>query len=127
MTSYRDPNKRKRLQKEDFKTLRGILVSLVSAFSQKNKTYKISLGVCLSLCVCVCKILVPPKNFQTIYPIDMKFWLHIESYRNSPMPLIHFLNFENCAREKFLKFIFLHLINMEKFSNSYSDSDIGYV
>ena len=27
MTSYRDPNKRKRLQKQDFKTLRGLLVN----------------------------------------------------------------------------------------------------
>ena len=38
----------------------------------------------------------------------MKFWLHrpIVSYRNSPTPLILFLNFENCAREKVLKLIF---------------------
>ena len=28
--------------------------SLVSAFSQKNKTYKIGLCVCVFLCVCVC-------------------------------------------------------------------------
>ena len=31
-------------------------VSLVSAFSQKNKAYKMGLGVC----VCLCIILVPP-------------------------------------------------------------------
>ena len=75
-------------------------------FLQKNKTYKIGLGVCVSVCLCVCTILVPPNNFQTSYPIDTKFWLHIVSYRNSPMPLIPLLNFENCAWEKFLKFIF---------------------
>ena len=28
--------------------------SLVSAFSQKNKTYKVGLGVCVCLCLCVC-------------------------------------------------------------------------
>ena len=71
-------------------------------------------SVCVSVCLCVsvsvsvclCKILVPSNNFQTSYPIDMEFWLRILSYRNSPTALIPFLNFENCAREKFLKFIF---------------------
>ena len=77
-----------------------IYISLVSAFTQKNKTYKMGLGVP------VCKVLVPPNNFHTSYPINTKFWLHIVSYRNSPTPLILFLNFENCAREKFFKFIF---------------------
>ena len=62
--------------------------------------------VCVCVCVCACTILVPPNNFQTIYPIDTKFWLRIVSYRNSPTPLILFLNFENCAREEFLKLIF---------------------
>ena len=80
--------------------------------------------VCLCVCVCVCvsvsvsvclcKIWSPPINFQTSYPIDTKFWLHILSYRNSPTPLIPFLNFENCALEKFLKLIFSPLINMGK-------------
>ena len=75
--------------------------------------------------VCVCTVLAPPNNFQTSYPIDTKFWLHIVSYRNSQTPLIPFPNFENCAREKFLKLIFFfHLINMGKFSNSYYASDI---
>ena len=32
----------------------NFLFSLVSAFSQKNKTYKIGLGVCVCVCVCVC-------------------------------------------------------------------------
>ena len=77
-----------------------ILFSLVSAFSQKNKTYK------MGLCVCLCTVLVPHNNFHTSYAIDMKFWLHIVSYQNSPTPLIPFLNFENCPREKFLNFIF---------------------
>ena len=91
-------------------------------FWKKKKLIKWAAGVC------VCKILAPPPiNFQTSYPIDTKFWLDIESYRNSPTPLIPFLNFENCAREKFMKFIFLHLINMGKFSISYTpliyDSD----
>ena len=30
------------------------VVSLVSAFSQKNNTYKMGLGMCVSVCVCVC-------------------------------------------------------------------------
>ena len=62
--------------------------------------------LCVCVCMCVCAILVPPINFQTSYPIVTKFWLHIVSYRNSPTPLIPFLNFENCALEKFLKLIF---------------------
>ena len=52
--------------------------------------------VCLCVCLCVrvfafvclCKVLVLPNNFYTTYTIDMKFWLHIASYRNSPTPLI---------------------------------------
>ena len=84
----------------------------------------VSLSLCVCVCVCLFKILAPPNNFQTSYPIDTKFWLHIVSYRNYPTPLTPFLNSENCAREKFLKFIFLHLINMGKFSNSYYASDI---
>ena len=48
-----------------------LFFSLVSAFSQKNKTYKMGIGVC----VCVCKILVLlPNNFQISDPIDTKFW-----------------------------------------------------
>ena len=88
------------------------LFSLVSACSQKNNTYEMGLSVCVCVCVCLCvgvclcTILIPPINFQTSYPIDMKFWLHIVSYRNSPTPLIPFLNSENCDGEKFLKFIF---------------------
>ena len=34
--------------------------SLVSAFLQKNKTYKMGIGVCVCVCVCLCTILVPP-------------------------------------------------------------------
>ena len=89
-----------------------IVFSLVSAFSQKKKTYKMGLGVCLCVCVCVCvcvclcNVLVPPNNFHTSYPIDTKFWLRTVSCGNSPALLIPFLNFENCAREKFLKLIF---------------------
>ena len=81
------------------------------------------LFVCV--CVCVCVILVPHNNFQTSYPIDTKFWLHIVSYQNSPTPLIPFLNFENCAGRKFWKSFFLHLglINSGKISNSYYASD----
>ena len=63
--------------------------------------------VCVCVYVCVClQFWSPPNNFQTSYLIDTKFWLCVVSYRNSPTPLILFLNFENCAREKFLKFIF---------------------
>ena len=73
--------------------------------------------VCVHACVCVCErahvsvcvciqFWSPPNKFHTSYAIDTKFWLHIVSYRNSPTPLIPFINFENCAREKFLKFIF---------------------
>ena len=61
---------------------------------------------CVCFSVCLCKILVPHNNFQSSHPIDTKFRLHIVSYRNSPTPLIPFLNFENCALEKFLKLIF---------------------
>ena len=32
--------------------------------------------MCVCVCVCLCTILVPPINFQTSYPIDMKFWPH---------------------------------------------------
>ena len=46
------------------------------------------------------------------------------AYWKSSMQKISFLNFQNCAREKFLKFIFLHLIIMGTFSNSYYSSDI---
>ena len=98
------------------------LVSLVS-FSKKKKTFKmgsrcvcvcvsvyVCVCVCVSVCVCVCvQFWSPPINFQTSYPIDTKFWLHIVSYRNSPTPLISFLNFENCARENFLNFIFFSI------------------
>ena len=84
--------------------------SLVSFF--EKKTYKMG-SRCVSVCVCVCvcvsvcvQFWSPPNNFQTSYPTDTKFWLHRVSYRNSPTPLISFLNFENCARENFLKFIF---------------------
>ena len=67
----------------------------------------VCVSVCVYVCVCVCvKFWSPPNNFQTTYPIDTKFWLHILSYRKSPTPFIPFLNFENCAREKFLKLIF---------------------
>ena len=66
----------------------------------------VSVCVCVCVCVCVKFWSPPPNNFQTSYPIDTKFWLHMVSYRNSPTPLIPFLNFENCALEKFLKLIF---------------------
>ena len=71
-------------------------------FHKKRKTYKMGIR-CVYVCV---KFWSPPNNFQTSYPIDTKIWLHIVSYRNSPTPLIPFLNFENCALEKFLKLIF---------------------
>ena len=94
--------------------VKRIIFSLVSAFSQKNKTYKMGLRVCvcvvcvcLYVCVSVYSFCPPPNNFHTSYAIDAKFWLHIVSYRNSPTSLIPFLNFKNCAREQFLKFIFL--------------------
>ena len=38
-------------------------------------------------------------------------------------PLIPFLSFQNCAREKFSNFIFPHLINMGQFSNLYYECD----
>ena len=89
-------------------------------FFEKKKTKRLikwAAGVCVSVCVCVCvcvcmcvcTILVPPNNFQTNYPIDTKFWLHTVSYRNSPMPLISFLNFENCARENFFEIHFFSI------------------
>ena len=86
-----------------------VIFSLVS-FLKKKKTYKMG-----SRCVCVCVSVSvsnfgpPPINFQTSYPIDTKFWLHIVSYRNSPTPLISFLNFENCARENFFEIHFFSI------------------
>ena len=67
------------------------IFSLLSALSQKNKTYKIGLGVCVCVCVCVCvyicvclcvcvKFWSTRNNFQTSYPIDTKFWLYIYIY-----------------------------------------------
>ena len=49
--------------------------SLVSAFSQKNKTYK--MGLRARVCVCV-QFWSPPNNFHTSYAIDTKFWLHVD-------------------------------------------------
>ena len=39
-------------------------------------------------------------------PIYMTFCPYIVPYQNFPMPLISFLNFQNCAPEKLLKSIF---------------------
>ena len=50
------------------RSVSSTIFSLASAFLQKNKTYKIGISVCVS--VCLYKILVPPNNFQTTYPID---------------------------------------------------------
>ena len=71
--------------------------SLVSAFSQKNKTYKMGLGVCVcvsvcvfvcvSVCVCVCTILVPPTNFQTSYPIDTTTYSIVPKISNAINPV----------------------------------------
>ena len=58
------------------------------------------------VCVCLCTISPPPNNFYNSYAIDAKCWLHMVSNWNSPTPLIPFLNFENFARETFLKLIF---------------------
>ena len=85
----------------------------------------VRLWISQGLNLCTLYSLVSPNNFQTSYPINTKFWLHTVSYQISRTPLIPFLNFENFAREKFLKFIFLHLINMGKFSNLYYASDLG--
>ena len=35
----------------------GVIFNLVSPFSQKNKTYKMILRVCVCVCVCVCACL----------------------------------------------------------------------
>ena len=62
-------------------------------FFEKKKDIKWAAGVCVCVCVCgVSTVLFPPNNFQTSYPINTKFWLHTVSYRNSPTPLIPFLN-----------------------------------
>ena len=65
--------------------------------------------MCVCVRVCLRKILVPLNHFQTSYLIDTKFWLHVVSYQNSPKPLIPFLNFENCALEKFFNLIFFSI------------------
>ena len=77
----------------------------------------------MNVCVCV-KFWSPTYNIKTRYPIDRKFWLYIASHRNSVMPYFPFLNFQNCAQEKFLKLIFPHWINIESFSNLYYTFDI---
>ena len=68
----------------ELKEMKGNLVlrplfSLVSAFSQKNKTYKMGLRVCVCLCVCVCMclctILVPPYQF----PNQSSDWYEISA------------------------------------------------
>ena len=82
------------------------ILFLVLFLHFRRKTRFIKMG--LRVCVCV-QFWSPPNKFHTNYAIDTKFWLHIVSYRNSPTPLVPFLNFENCAREKFLKFIFFSI------------------
>ena len=89
------------------------LFSLVSAFSQKNKTYKMGLGVCVCLCVCecvcvcvcvcvcmyvcvcvcVCVWLGKSINFmRTIWNSIMQFYTHTEySMRNATEFSIPFL------------------------------------
>ena len=78
----------------------NLVCSLVLHFRTKTRLVKWAL-----VCVWV-KFWSPPNNFETSYPIVTKFWLLIVSYRHSPTSLIPYLNFQNCAREKFLKFIF---------------------
>ena len=110
------------VQRRSYENNSHPILLVLFVFWKKN-TYKmgsrcVCVCVCVSVCVCVCvcvQFRSPPINFQTSYPIDTKFWPHIVSYRNSPTPLILFLNFQNCAWEKFLKFIFLHFINIGKF------------
>ena len=94
------------------------LVSFLKKRKDLSNGQPVCVCVCLCVCVCVCVCVClyvcvsvynfgpPPINFKTSYPIDTKFWLHTVSYRNSRTPLIPFLTFENCAWEKFLKFIF---------------------
>ena len=52
------------------------IISLVSAFSQKNKTYKMGLGVCVFVyvCVCVCvKFFFPPTISKPVMRLIQKF------------------------------------------------------
>ena len=56
--------------------------------------------------------------------IRRRIYIYIIPYRNSTLPPFPFLNFHNYAREKFLKYIFLQLMNLEKFSNWHNASDI---
>ena len=75
---------------------------LLLPFRRKTRLIKWA-SVCV---VYVCEILISHNNFQISYLSDMKFWLHILSYCNSPMPLIIFFNFQNWGQEKFSELIF---------------------
>ena len=81
------------------------IFSLVSAFSQKTKTYK--KGLRARACVCVCVKFWSPLSISIPVIRLIQNFGHIQysrglSYRISPTPLISFLHFENCVREKFL-------------------------
>ena len=98
----------------NLKDLKPLLLVLFLHFRRKTRLIKwasvcvcLCVYVCMCVSVCVCVSVYnfsPPINFQTSYPIDTKFWLHIVSYRDSPTALIPFLNFENCARSAFSQF-----------------------
>ena len=86
-----------------------ICISLVSAFRRKTRLIKWA-SVCVCLCVCVSVYSFGPPLTISI-PVmrlirNVGDTYTVVSYRNSPTPLIPFLNFENCAREKLLKLIF---------------------
>ena len=85
------------------------IFSLVSAFSQKNKAYKMGLSLCVCVCMCacvymcvcvcvcvcararvrvrvrVCKVLDPPNNFQTSYPMTQNVGYIWYEYRTGTL------------------------------------------
>ena len=73
-------------------------------FRRKTRLIKWA-SVCVSLCVCMCVCVQFWSPPLTISKPVIRLIRNI-GYRNSPTPLIPFLNFENYAQEKFLKFIF---------------------
>ena len=73
---------------------KNFLFSLVSAFSQKTKTYKMGLGVCVYVCTCacvcvcvcvyLCKILVPLTISTSIIPLIRNFGYIIQGSSLKP-------------------------------------------
>ena len=111
------------------------LLSLVSAFSQINKTYKIGLGVwvcvcvcflcvCVCVCVCVCLQFWSPLTISKPVIRLIRNFGYIQ-YRTGTLQRhwSRFLILKIVPGRNFSNSFFLHLINMGKFSNSHYASN----